>query len=285
MYNLVSRDAPPANLTRQRIDAEARVAVKRDAEGRSRLAELYQRGSAKIRLPKTYDGVPEAVVMNTAGGLTGGDSIAFSIEVGDGAAMLASTQAAERVYRAVEGSAPAQAKLRLKLGAGARLDWLAQETILFDGGRLVRRIEIDMAADARLLMVEPIVFGREAMGETLNSGHYGDLWRLRRAGRLVFADGLRIEAPISERLERKAALDGRRAMASLLYVAPDAEDRLGGMREALEQTPAGTEGAASAFDGLLTARLTAPSGGALMRALAALLERFRGAPTPRGWRC
>ena len=136
-----------------------------------------------------------------------------------------------------------------------------------------------------LLMVEPLVFGREAMGETVESGQYRDLWRLRRNGRLVYADGLRVETPIAERLSAKSALDGRRAAASLIYAAPDAEDRLEEMRAALAETPAEIEAEASAFSLLLSARMTAPSGGELMKALAGVLQRFRGAPVPRGWRC
>lgn len=283
MLSEIAVTAP--SFRRQRVDAEARVAFKRGAGGVSRLADLHQRGSAKIRLPKTFDGVPEAVTLNTAGGLTGGDRISFEIEVGEAARALASTQAAERVYRAASGAEPAEAMLKLTLGPGARLDWLAQETILFEGGRLRRRYEIDMAADARLLMVEPIVFGREAMGETVATGSYRDQWRLRRAGALVFADALRVETPVAGRLGRKASLAGRRAAASLLYAAPDAEDRLDRFREIFSALPEEIEAAASAFDGLLCARLTAPGGGALMRALTSLLERLRGAPVPRGWRC
>ena len=272
-------------VAHQRVDGAARVAFKRGADGVSRLADLRQRGAAKIRLPKTFDGVPEAVALNTAGGLTGGDRLDFEIALAAGAEALASTQAAERIYRALPDAAPAEARLRLSLAEGARLDWLAQETILFEGGRLARRFEIDMAPDARLLMVEPLVFGREAMGETVETGLYRDQWRLRRGGALVYADGLRIETPIAARLARKAALDGRRAAASLLYAGPDAEDRLERMRAILEAAPGEIEAAASAWDGLLSARLTAPSGGPLMRALAAVLEQFRGAPVPRGWRC
>lgn len=277
--------ATPPGGGRQRVDGAARVSFRLDAAGRTRLKDLYQRGAAKIRLPKVYGGPPEAVLLNTAGGLTSGDRLRFEAEVEAGAAAVVATQTAERIYRALPEEPEARVRNRLILGPGAALDWLAQETILFEGGRLRRRMEVEMAEDARLLAVEPLTLGREAMGEELRQGAFYDIWRIRRGGRLVYADALRLLEPIAERCARAAAWDGHRAMASLLLAAPGAEDRLEAVRAALAGLGPDLRAAASAGEGLVAARLTAPSGGGLMRALAILLERLRGAPTPRVWRC
>lgn len=283
-----SQEVGVAELALQRVDGEARVAFRADAEGRTRLETLYQRGAAKIRLPNVYGGAPEAVLLNASGGVTEGDRLSFSVAAGAGARAVVATQAAERIYRAPAERGSARLRNRIELGPGARLDWLAQETILFDRGRLDRRLEVEMAPDAQLLAIEPIVFGREAMGERVERAHLCDHWRIRRGGRLVYADGIRIEGPFQDIQARAATFGGRRAAASLVYVAPDAEDRLAAARrdlgEAASREP-GALAAASAWNGVLSARLTARSGASLMRAAAAFLEAFRGAPAPRVWRC
>jgi urease accessory protein len=250
------------------------VSVRR-AGGRSRLSGLRQRGSAKCLLPRVV-AEPEAVYLNTAGGITGGDRFDYAAEAGAGARLTCTTQAAERVYRARPGSVGRLAS-RLRLGAGARLDWLPQETILFDGGALERALEVEMAEDATLLAVEPLVLGRERMGETVREGHFLDRWRIRRAGRLVFADTLRLTGPVAEIAARPGLWGANRAAASLLLVAPGAEERLAAARAALPP-----EGGASAWEGMLAARLLAPDGRALRRALVRLLTVFRP-EMPRVW--
>lgn len=270
---------------RQRVDGAARASFYRDASGRTRLRDLYQRGAAKIRLPRIHDGPPEAVLLNTAGGLTSGDRLSYEAEVEAGARAVIATQTAERIYKALPDEGAARVENRLILGPGAALDWLAQETILFEGGRLRRSMTVEMAEDARLLAVEPLALGREAMGERVATGAYYDIWRIRRGGKLIYADALRLAEPIADRMDRLAALGGDRAMASLLIVAPEGADRLEAVRAALGDLGAGARAAASAVEGVIAARLTAPSGGVLMRALATALERLRGAPAPRVWRC
>ncbi|MEL6978749.1 MAG: urease accessory protein UreD [Pseudomonadota bacterium] len=285
----------------QRVDGEARVVFKRGAAGATRLADLYQRGAAKIRLPNTHDGLAEAVLLNASGGVTEGDRLAYGVGLEAGAAAVVATQAAERVYRAPRDSGAARIRNTVTLGPGARLDWLAQETILFDRGRLDRSLSVEMAEDAAFLGFEPLVFGREAMGESVGRGFLSDRWRIRRGGRLIYADATRLEGDIAAILARPSALGGRRAMASLVYVAPDAADRLEPLRAIFaELRGAGADdepgcgdmfasaaplAAASAWNSVLSARLTAPSGGSLMVFAAAALQAFRGAPTPRVWRC
>ena len=237
---------------------------------------LYQEGCAKIRLPRA-DRL-EAVLINSSGGLTGGDRLEWAAEAGDGGNLTLSTQACEKVYRARDGRA--ETHVSLTLGEDARLDWLPQETILFDGGALARRLDADLAPGARLLAVEAVILGRTAMGETVRSGELSDRWRIRREGRLVFADDLRIAGPMAAVGDRAPVLAGAKAFASILLVADDTARFLHPLRAALAES-----GGASAFDGKLFARVTAPDGFTLRQALLPALELLRdGEPLPRVWR-
>lgn len=263
-----------------RARGEVRVAVAAaPAPAGARLVGLRQAGSAKCFLPRTF-GRCEAVLLNTAGGLTGGDRFAWTVEVGPGAAMSVATQAAERAYRALPGS-EARVETRLGVGAGASLDWLPQETILYEGAALSRRIEADLAEDARLLAVEPVVLGRAAHGEVITRLRWRDAWRVRRGGRLVWADGVRVAGALAP-LGGAAGLRGAGALATLALIAPGAEGALAGLRARLGALE-GAEGAASAWPGVLTARVLARDGWALRRALAPALEFLRGGPLPRVW--
>jgi urease accessory protein len=245
--------------------------------GGTRLARLYQQGCCKCLMPRGQGGC-EAVLLNTAGGITGGDRLDYAAEAGPGAALTVTTQAAERAYRVQPGEV-GRVSVRLTLGAGSALDWLPQETILFDRSSLQRRYEVEMAADARLLMVEAMVLGRAAMGETVESAHLADRWRIRRAGRLVYADALRLTGAVAATAARPGVLGPNRALASLVYVAPDAEARLDRARDLLPEGDAG----ASAWNGLLAVRMAAPDGQVLRRWLIRFLNEFRGAALPRVW--
>ena len=269
---------PPAALERAR--GEARVAFRFD--GGNRLAENFQSGCAKVRFPTVFDDGPaEVVLLNTAGGLTGGDRLSVAVSAGAGSRVSASTQAAERIYRALEDAA--EVTTRLTVDAGASLDWLPQETILFDRSRLTRRLDIDVHPGARLLAVEAIVLGRAAMGERVRSVELHDSWRVRRGGRLAFADGLRIDGDSVATLAGKATGNGAAALATVLMVAPDAEAWLERARSVLAD--AQCEAGVSACNGMLTARLLAADGFALRIDLTRLIEALRGTTMPRTWTC
>ena len=298
----VAADAP----ARQRSRGEVRVAFAADGEGGTdggvngndgddgegggwgdgraptRLARLYHAGAARALFPRPLrPGRPEAVLLNTAGGLTGGDRMAIDVTWGAQSAAAVTTQAAEKIYRAGDGDA--RIDTRLTVGDGARADWLPQETILFDNARLSRTTTIDAAPGARVLAAEALVLGRAAMGETITATAVSDRWRVSRGGRLVFADALRLDRDLARALAGGACLAGHRALATVLYLAPDAEARLDGARDALGANgEAGTAGA-SAWDGLLVARLLAPDGLTLRRRLATLLAWLSDSPLPRIW--
>ena len=263
----------------QRARGRAEVAVSHRG-GRIRLDRLVQEGCGKALMPRTHGATPEVVLVNTSGGVTGGDRIDWRLTAGDGAALVATTQAAERIYRSSGGAGCIET--RLSLGAGAALDWLPQETILFEGARLDRRLEVEMAADARLLALETIVLGRAAMGERVATGLLSDQWRIRRGGRLVHAEAVHAEGDLRAATAGPATLRGGRSFATLLLAAPGAADRLDAAR-ALLDGPEGFEAAATAKPDLLLVRFVAAEARPLHAALARFLMAFRSQPLPRVW--
>jgi urease accessory protein len=275
-----AREAAPRGL--QRARGHVRLGF-RLVEGRSAISTLYQAGSIKPRLPKVPAGQsPEAVLINTAGGIAGGDHFRTEVIVGAGATATVTSQACERIYRSCDEASRVETTVRLE--AGARLEWLPQETILFDGGRLSRRLTVEMADDAQLLAMEAVVFGRTARGEVVRDGSWRDTWRIHRGGRLVFADSMLVTGSIADALSRAGVLGGGCAAASLVQVAPGAGERLDAVRGALETGPA--EGGASARNGLLVARLAAADGAALRASLTRVLGVLRdGRALPRVWMC
>ena len=248
---------------------------------RTRLSELYQDGCAKIRLPNTHGTGLEAVLINTAGGLTGGDVMNWSVGVADGGHTVLTTQACERIYRSIGGHA--QVETAIKVGAGAHLDWLPQETILFAGSRLQRRSEIDLAGGATLTAVEAILLGRDAMGETAMDAALTDKWRIRRDGRLLHAEATRIDGSAEAR-ESRPLLAGHRALATILHIATDAEGAARRCQSVRALLPAGAAIAASAIGERLVIRALANSGLALRRMIVPILDHLSGADAlPRMW--
>jgi urease accessory protein len=270
--------APPPM---ERARGAARVGLWAD-RGMTRLRVNYQSGSAKARFPKVATGeAMEVVLVNTAGGVTGGDHLTYAVSAEAGARGVVSTQAAERIYRRSAGVA--EIETTLTVAEGAALDWLPQETIVFDRSALRRTLAADVHSSARLLAVEAIVLGRAAMGETARDVSVADTWRIRRGGTLVFADGLRLDGDTVATLAGGATGNGAAAMATLVLVSPDAEAKIGVARRALEDCAG--EGGVSVWNGMLVARLVAPGGQALRTDLMRLIEVLRASPMPRVWHC
>jgi urease accessory protein len=266
---------PPVTL--ERVAGTGRVAVTA-SEGITRLETLYQEGAAKIRLPTRPAGRgAEAVLINTAGGLTGGDRMAWTAEAGPGATLTLTTPACEKNYRAASGHA--EVAVSLAAGDSATLAWLPQETILFDRAALHRTLTLDLAETATALIVEPVILGRAAMGETVKVLDFRDRWRITRGGALIHAEDFRLGPDASGQIARPAVLGGRRAFATVLLLAPHAEDRLDAVRSVLRD-----QGGASAWNGKLLARLSAETGQALRQTLVPLAELLIGeAALPRLW--
>ena len=274
----ISSDHPTASA--QRARGEARIAVKLRG-GVTAIDRLYQSGCAKMRLPKTHGDDAQAVLINTSGGLTGGDRIEWGVELADRTSLVVTTQACERIYRST--GEDAVVSVDLEIGAGARLAWLPQETILFDRSRFERTLSVEMASDSRLLLVEPIIFGRAAMDETVNAAFYRDRWRIRRGGALIHGDDLRFDMDHHRQLARKAVLGGASAIASVLLIADDCERFLDRARAII-----GDDGGASVWQvagsGKLLARLHGNGGYALRQRLMPLIGLLKeGAAVPKFW--
>jgi urease accessory protein len=187
------------------------------------------------------------------------------------------TAAAEKIYRS-PGS-PAKLNIALKIGSGAHLGWLPQETILFDRARVERRFDIELDDAASLLLCEIVVFGRAAMGERMEQGEFIDCWRVRRGGRLVFAETIRLDGHIGAKLLRPAVAKGGAAIGTALIVPGD-ESIVERIREAASSF-AGEVGV-SAWNGFAMARFCAQDAAALRADMMAVLART-GAALPRLW--
>lgn len=255
--------------------------------GETRLATLYHHDPLRVLLPTPRrDDLPIAVLATTSGGMVGGDRMDIDLSVGPRARALVTTQAAEKVYRST--GEDCRIDTCVSVDAGAWLEWLPQEAIVFEGSRLRRLTRIELAGDARLIAGEMLVFGRAAFGETVTRGLIRDAWEVRRDGRALWADALHLDGDIAEALNHPAGFAGAGACATLLHAAPDAGRHLDAVRALAE----GLEGArvgATAFDGLLVARILGGDARAVRRAYAALWSGLRaeaaGLPTrlPRLW--
>ena len=239
-------------LRRSAVSGEAALAVRAEG-GVTRLAKLHQRDPLSLRLPQPARGdVLEACLITTSGGVVGGDSLSIEVAAGAGSALRVYPQAAEKVYRSL--GADSRVAVSLSAAEGAWLEWLPQETILFEGARLRRDTLIDVAPGARVLAGEFLVFGRRASGESLSRGLIHDGWRLRRGGRLVWADALHAEGDLAAPLASAACLGGITAFASLVYAAEDAVEHLAPLRALLPEESAGARCALTAVNGLVVGR-------------------------------
>ena len=262
----------------QRAEGEARIAAKARA-GRTVLDTLYQRGCGKIRVPRTHGDWLEAVLINTSGGLTGGDVMGWSADAAPGTHLVVTTQACERIYRASSGAA--RVATSLSVGERARLDWLPQETILFEGSSLERTLEVDMAADAIFLGLETILLGREARGEDALLAAITDRWQIRRAGTLIHAEAARLDAGDGLARQNLALLGEARAYGTLCYIAPDAERRI----DSLKAIVAGYPGAGvSRIGDKIVLRALAPTGYHLRKIMMPAIAALAGSgAVPRLW--
>jgi len=268
--------APMVEMERARGSVSLAVARR---DGRNAVADLAQAGCGRLLFPAVAaHAALEAVIVNTSGGLTGGDRFATTVEVLAGAAVVATTQACEKIYRS--SGETAHVETRLTLGEGAHLSWLPQETILFDKARLARRLDIAMAETASLLAIEAVLLGRKASGESLTAGSFKDSWRIRRGGRLVLAEEAGFAGDVAAALSARATVSGASAYATVVLVDRAAEARLAAARDVLINHAA--DGGISTFDGLCVARLVAQDGAALRAGLIPLL-RALGGEVPRVW--
>ena len=268
----------------QRSRGRARIRLRGAHGQRTRLADFFQEGCLKLRLPRPEtDGDVDALLINTSGGLTGGDALSVDVFLDEGARGTITTPACERIYRSADGDVSVHQRLQVR--GGARLDWLPQETILFDRGRLRRRFEIHLERDAEVTAAEAILFGRAAMGETVKSGFLSDFWTVRRDGRVLFADATRLTEPFDQVMACPTVLGGHVAMASLVHVGQDLEAKRDALRSGFSDVERSAAGA-SVIGDVLVVRMVAQSGRALRECMIPALGCVRGGrPLPRNWHC
>ncbi|WP_299736771.1 urease accessory protein UreD [uncultured Roseobacter sp.] len=264
-------------LDQPRAIGAAMVSSKTRAH-RSYIDGLRQSGALKLLFPRTT-GPLEAILINTAGGITGGDSFTISGTAGEGSELTLTTQAAERAYRAQQ-TQTGHLETHLTVEKGARLNWLPQETILYDGCALRRRLEVEIATGSRFLMVEPVLFGRRAMGEDVHDIHFEDQITLRQEGTVIYRDGVCLSGDAAAQLDRPTIAGGARAMASLVFVAPEAEAYIAPLRDLIGPTG----GVSLLRPGVLVARLLAEDGFHLRRRLVPMLDDLTQNQLPKSWR-
>jgi urease accessory protein len=245
---------------------------------------LFQEGCLKLRLPRpALAEDAEVVVINTAGGLTGGDSISLEVLVDEEACATVTTPGSERIYRALEGEVVIEQKLTVR--RRGRLDWLPQETILFDRARLRRRFDVQLEDGAGVTIAEAVLLGRAAMGETVKNGFLSDFWTVRRGSDMLFAEATRFADPFAETVGHAATLDGRTALATLIHVGADLGPKRDAIRANFTECGDAVAGASIVGD-VLVARIAAAGIMPLRRALVPALAILRdGRPLPRLWTC
>jgi len=260
----------PSDKDLQRADGCGRLVLSGSENG-TRIEDVFERSPIRIMFPRTgHRAVEEAVLINTAGGVAGGDRLECSVSALPGASIAVTSQAAEKVYRALHE--PARVATRLKARESAKLAWLPQETIVFNRARLHRTTEIELFAGAELLALEWLVLGRAAHGEVVDSGNISDSWRVKRDGRLIWADSFRIADDIFPHLQRKALLSNCNAIATLIYFGPCLDKRLDFLREIIAHL--GCNCAATLVSGLIVVRFAAKESSDLKLALRRFLEQF-----------
>lgn len=265
----------------QRARGVARVSA-RLRDGQSVLDGLHQSGSMRVLFPRPSS-PPTAMLLNTAGGMTGGDRFDISVEAKAGAHLTVTTQAAERAYRAPPGPA-GELHNKINVQDGARLHWLPQETLLFEGSNLTRRLEVTLAESAEALIVEPLVFGRAAHGERLHDARFSETVRIRRGGRMIYADGMHLAGDLDAQLARPSMGGGAGALATLILAAPGAADWLARLRRRIDATQGLTAGASCLNEQLLVMRALAQDGYEMRRLLLPVLDDLTGGTLPICWR-
>ena len=277
--------APPA-LQRSRGAFRLSVGRSGTSDPRTRIRELGQEGCLKLLFPRVSAAAPlEAVMVNISGGVAAGDGLSGRIVCAEGASLVVASQAAERCYRARAAEVPARIAMSLRLEADSSMDWLPQETILFDGAALDRTLDVEMATTSRFLAVESRVFGRSGSGETVRNLRLRDRMRITRGGRLCYVDAIRYDGDAGTALSHAAIGNGATLSATLLLVSPDVATRLEAVRGLLHDAPAeDVVAAASCWNGMLSIRLLSSNDVGHRNVLRSLLEHLRDdRPLPRVW--
>jgi urease accessory protein len=281
--NLIPAEQQSGGMTNVRVDGGLTLAFEtlgpRHPPTATQLITRRERDGYKVRTPRGSASRTEAVIINTGGGVAGGDRVAIDVRAAPETRATVTSAQAERIY-GTDHPASAQIDIAISIGANAEFAWLPQETILFDTSRLRRRITVELAPTATLLMGELVILGRSAMGETLRTGLFHDQWRIKRDGQLLFAENVRLDGDVAAQLGRKGSAESARSFGTVVAVMPNAELKLAQLRGALTDEP---HAAASRIGDMIVARVLAPSGLAARNAVSRVLETLNSDPLPRVW--
>jgi urease accessory protein len=281
------RERNPSDRDLQRAEGSGRIVLSGSEKG-TRIVDVFQRSPIRIMFPRAYGGaIEEAVLVNTAGGIAGGDRLECGVTALANASIAVTSQAAEKVYRAL--SEPARITTKLKACEAAKLAWLPQETIVFNSGRLSRETEIELSSGAELLALEWLVLGRAAHGEEMVGGHITDSWRVKKDSRLIWADSFRVTDEMFPHLHRKALLSNYKAVGTLIYFGPCLDTRLEFLRDIASSL--GCHCAVTSVGGLIIVRFATEVSSDLRHALRSFLEQFNRElgpgpfRVPKMWSC
>lgn len=253
------------------------------------LSVLEQGGCSRLlfpRLPQRGESASlEAVMVNVSGGVAAGDHLEGRVTLGAQSDLLLTSQAHERIYRARPEDLPGSIAIHCNLAEKARLEWLPHGTIFFNGARLERKMTVEMASDARFLYYESRIFGRRQSDEVMQSLTLRDHLFIRRDGVLILRDSVILEEARCDAFLARAAVTGGKAVtATLVLVAPQAEDFLPILRES-EQEHTGCFLASSAWNGMMILRVLAERSWDLECLMMKLLPVLReGRRLPSSWR-
>lgn len=262
----------PARLALQASHVDGRTVLHAQHEGPLRLLKtLYPEGSQTAH----------AVIVHPPGGLVGGDRLAIDIEVQAGAHLLATTPAATRFYRCRTGLEATQA-LSAQVAAGARLEWLPQETLAYPGCRARNQVRVRL--QGQLLASELLVLGLPEADQAFDEGEL--LQQLEIEG--LWLDRGCLRAQDRALLDGPCGLQGRRVLGSLLIA--QAEPFAPALVDALQEAALAVGLPATLLHGrLLLARVLAPRLEPAMQQLRQLRARWRrlawdlGPCEPRIW--
>ena len=188
--------------------------------------DLYQSGALKVLIPKSKSKYAEAVLINTGGGIVGGDNLSIEVEAAKKTNTWITTQASEKVYKSSSEQSILNTKVTLE--DNSTLFWCPKETILFHNSKLIRNLDFDIKTSSKLLIIENIVFGRLASGELNADCFFSDHWRIKRDEKLIFAENFLFED--KKTMYRKTNLGNYRSLLNIMYLSKDSKNFLNKMR-------------------------------------------------------
>jgi urease accessory protein len=232
------------------------------------------------------EAVCHAIVLHPPSGIVGGDQLEISIDVGPGAHPLLTTPGAGKWYRSAGAWAGQQ--LDFNVAAGATLEWLPQESIVFDGARADMQSRVKLAADARFIGCEVLCLGRRAAGERFEHGELRLVTRIERAGRPIWLERGGVQGG-GDLLTSPAGLAGFSVSGTLLVTGPNLDTTLVAACRQIASTESGARTGITLLSDLLVARYLGHASEAARDWFAALWHVLRpavigrAAQTPRIW--